>query len=975
MCIFAAMNKSLTALSRVSMAIAMLFITIALHAQRFVNTTLDGAQAVYAITQDTSGVVWLGTDNGLYSYDGYHDYRHFASHTFSHVSINALGFEGSMLYLATGSGMLKFDTQKGTYASAPATESDGDKGRKKAVRELRVLDMKGRKDAFGNDVYAILHTQKGLLVGSLSGLRLNQRQILLTPGAQPLVNALAYDAKRHCYWIGTEGALYCADQALQNFSKIAALNGNSVKCLDEDLDGNLYIGTDNGLYRMAMNNSLEHFVHDSRNEATIPNNIVWSCYVDKWQNVWIGTDHGLSRLSTHTFYRFTSLDKITFSGEGNCLHAILQTRSGDWWMGGTNGLIHYAEGVRVQGAASEYQNVVWYKQNNPSAPLAHNRVRKIYEDKEGDVWICTDHGINLYQKSTGKLLNFIVYDKTGKYSTAWAYDILQDQKGRMWMASYQGGVFVLDKQRLLAAISLSSAATATCVADHHFSDKGKNALSGLHIGQLVLDGKGMVWASSYNHLDRIDTRTLRISHIPGNDAINYLMTSGNGNVWVGYNAGVKCFIVNLPMKGKELESKEWKIGEKVVSMCDVENKIWVVAGNACSVLDPENNSFRFFIPMEDPNNIYYSKLNHEVVMAGNDGFISIRADLSMPKNDKAQLLLAGIVVNGRLTQDALLDENIEGTPGVSPVGLKTLVLAHDENNFTLQLSDLPFADHPTAVYAYRLEGSDHEWHYLDKGNLDITYNGLSYGDYHLSVHVVDGEGNIGDEVYQLEISVLPPWYLTIWCKLFYLTLLIVGIAWVVNAHFVRKQLKEAKKQKEEILEQVQARMQFYASLADDLKNAAAHQSFEEVNHLVVSNLDVNASAGDSESAMIVNFNGQQTTPEVEMDELDRKLLDEIKETIEENMVDSDFNVSVLQEKMRMGNKQLYRKLKALTGQTPVEYIRDMRMRKAAKLLKAGKFSVSEVMYTVGFSNSSYFSKCFSKAFGMTPTEFMRSSKV
>lgn len=950
----------------------MLFITIALHAQRFVNTTLGSAQAVYAITQDTSGVVWLGTDNGLYSYDGYHDYRHFASHTFSHIRINSLGFEGSMLYLATGNGMLKFDTQKGIYASAPAMESDGGKGSKKVARELRVLDMKGRKDAFGNDVYAILHTQKGLLVGSLAGLRLNQRQILLTPGAQPLVNALAYDAKRHCYWIGTEGALYCADQALQNFSKIAALDGNSVKCLDEDQDGNLYIGTDNGLYRMAMNNSLEHFVHDSRNEATIPNNIVWSCYVDKWQNVWIGTDHGLSRLSTHTYYRFTSLDKITFSGEGNCLHAILQTRSGDWWMGGTNGLIHYAEGVRVQGSASEYQNVVWYEQNNPSAPLAHNRVRKIYEDKEGDVWICTDHGINLYQKSTGKLLNFIVYDKSGKYSTAWAYDILQDQMGRMWMASYQGGVFVLDKQRLLAAISLSSAATATCVADYHFSDKGKNALSGLHIGQLVLDGKGFVWASSYNHLDRIDTRTLRISHIPGTDAINYLMKSDNGNVWVGYNASVKCFMVNLPMKGKELESKEWKIGGKVVSMCDVADKIWVVAGNACSVLDPENNSFRFFIPMESPNNIYYSKLNHEVVMGGNDGFISIRADLTMPKDDKTQLLLAGIVVNGRQTQDALLDENIEGTPGVSPVGLKTLVLKHDENNFTLQLSDLPFADHPTAVYAYRLEGSDHEWHYLDKGNLDITYNGLSYGDYHLTVHVVDGEGNIGDEVYQLEISVLPPWYLTIWCKLFYLTLLIVGIAWVINAHFVRKQLKEAKKQKEEILEQVQARMKFYANLADELKNAAAHRSFDEVNHLVVSNLDVNASDSESESAMIVNFNGQQTTPEVEIDELDKKLLDEIKETIEENMVDSDFNVSVLQEKMGMGNKQLYRKLKAITGQTPVEYIRDMRMQKAAKLLKAGKFSVSEVMYTVGFSNSSYFSKCFSKAFGMTPTEFMRS---
>ena len=166
-------------------------------------------------------------------------------------------------------------------------------------------------------------------------------------------------------------------------------------------------------------------------------------------------------------------------------------------------------------------------------------------------------------------------------------------------------------------------------------------------------------------------------------------------------------------------------------------------------------------------------------------------------------------------------------------------------------------------------------------------------------------------------------------------------------------------------------MQFYANLADDLKNAAAHHSFEEVNHLVVSHLDVNASDNESEPAMIVDLHAPQA-PEVEMDEMDKKLLNQIREMIEENMVDSDFNVSMLQEKMGMGNKQLYRKLKALTGQTPVEYIRDMRMQKAAKLLKAGKFSVSEVMYTVGFSNSSYFSKCFSKAFGMTPTEFMRS---
>ena len=396
----------------------------------------------------------------------------------------------------------------------------------------------------------------------------------------------------------------------------------------------------------------------------------------------------------------------------------------------------------------------------------------------------------------------------------------------------------------------------------------------------------------------------------------------------------------------------------------------MASGNACCVLDPKGNSFRFIIPMVTPNNIYYSKLNHEVVMGGNDGFVSIRADLNMPKDEKAQLLLAGIVVNGRQTQDALLDESIKGTPGVSPVGLKTLVLKSDENSFTLQLTDLPFADYPTAVYAYRLEGSDHEWHYLDKGNLDISYNGLSYGDYHLTVHVLDGEGNIGDEVYALDISVLPPWYLTIWSKLFYLTLLIVFISWIINSHFVKKQLEEAERQKAEILEQVKARMEFYAKLAEQLKAAVEHRSFEEVSQLVSSTLDVDISGKDA-LPVIVADQENASKPEIELDELDKRLLDQITKVVEENMVDSNFNVTMLQEKMGMGNKQLYRKVKALTGQTPVEYIRDMRLRKAAMLLKAGKFSVSEVMYTVGFSNSSYFSKCFNKAFGMTPTEYMK----
>ena len=156
----------------------------------------------------------------------------------------------------------------------------------------------------------------------------------------------------------------------------------------------------------------------------------------------------------------------------------------------------------------------------------------------------------------------------------------------------------------------------------------------------------------------------------------------------------------------------------------------------------------------------------------------------------------------------------------------------------MQLTDLPFADHPSAVYAYKLEGSDHDWHYLNSGNIDITYNGLSYGDYHLTVHAVDGEGKIAAEVYSLDISVLPPWYLSWWCKLFYITALIVFVAWLVSWYFLRKELADAQKQKAEVLERVQVRMDFFNRLTEDLKAAVAHHSFDEVTALMVRYLNV-----------------------------------------------------------------------------------------------------------------------------------------
>lgn len=116
--------------------------------------------------------------------------------------------------------------------------------------------------------------------------------------------------------------------------------------------------------------------------------------------------------------------------------------------------------------------------------------------------------------------------------------------------------------------------------------------------------------------------------------------------------------------------------------------------------------------------------------------------------------------------------------------------------------------------------------------------------------------------------------------------------------------------------------------------------------------------------------GQSTT---QTDPADEKLMQDITKAIEDHISDLDFNVTKLQETVGIGRKLLYRKIKQGTGMSPVEFIRFVRMKQAAQLLSQGKFPVSAVMYMVGFSNSGYFSKCFQKEFGVTPTQYKRGS--
>lgn len=111
--------------------------------------------------------------------------------------------------------------------------------------------------------------------------------------------------------------------------------------------------------------------------------------------------------------------------------------------------------------------------------------------------------------------------------------------------------------------------------------------------------------------------------------------------------------------------------------------------------------------------------------------------------------------------------------------------------------------------------------------------------------------------------------------------------------------------------------------------------------------------------------------EVSITSADEVFLKNAMDVVERNIGNPEFRVCNFVSEMNMSRSVLYRKFEALTGQSVNEFVRNTRLKRAAQLLSLNELTVSEVTYEVGFNDPQYFSKCFSKQFGMTPSEYAR----
>ena len=118
---------------------------------------------------------------------------------------------------------------------------------------------------------------------------------------------------------------------------------------------------------------------------------------------------------------------------------------------------------------------------------------------------------------------------------------------------------------------------------------------------------------------------------------------------------------------------------------------------------------------------------------------------------------------------------------------------------------------------------------------------------------------------------------------------------------------------------------------------------------------------------------EPTPSRIEITSLDEQLVEKAVKYVEDNISRSDLSVEELAQQLGMSRVHLYKKLSALTGKSPIEFIRLLRLKRATQYLAESQLTIAEIAYKLGFNNPKYFSKYFKEEFGMLPSEYQNKS--
>ncbi|WP_276373648.1 two-component regulator propeller domain-containing protein [Chryseolinea sp. H1M3-3] len=249
-----------------------------------------------------------------------------------------------------------------------------------------------------------------------------------------------YEDKDENLWIGTDGGgLNKYEKKSRKFTHLKnevgnpnSICGNYVITVTEDRKGNIWAGTwGNGITVFnPKKNTYRHYNNDSSNPGGLTNNNVWDIFEDGEGIIWIGTyGGGLYEYDPETEnfsqYLFKSNDPETVSL--NTIYFITEDSKGYIWVATDGGGINRLD--------KKTKKIKRYVHDQSKNSLSHNRVISIHEDRFGNLWIGTNHGLNFFNSKNEK---FTVYDTKDGLAADGVLGILEDDQGMLWVSTNKG---------------------------------------------------------------------------------------------------------------------------------------------------------------------------------------------------------------------------------------------------------------------------------------------------------------------------------------------------------------------------------------------------------------------------------------------------------------------------------------------------------------------------------------------------------
>ena len=509
------------------------------------------------------------------------------------------------------------------------------------------------------------------------------------------------------------------------------------------------------------------------------------------------------------------------------------------------------------------------------------------------------------------------------------FDIKEDQQGRLWVGSFNNGLNCIEHPHEKDIRFLNKNNILRCPKDSslrvrliHITAEGQMLVAtttGLLIADITPKEVGSI--SFKRH-----TKDAHRSSSLSNDATMYVMEDSKHRLYVCTESGGVNQILTKDLTSDKLEFRHFNTStgfpsDVALSAIPYGDELLVVSNNQLIMLNPDPDEEQEYETFFWKDKLRFSDATPTILPDGRtifglqDGAFTIR--------------LSEIQKSTFVPPIALTSLSVENGPENRAVNsLDTLTLTPTERNITIRFAALDYSVENQVLYAFRFGEGNEVWNKIGKDH-SATFLDIKPGTYLLQIRSTNCDGVWVDNIRTLTIIVKPTFWETRWAQLLYALLFALFIWGILRT---RRYIVTLNRRQRELHEAYLALLNSSSKPKDEGKR----------------------------------LEGTVAKPKIKPE--DEAFMQRAMKFIDEHIGDADINIGDMAEATATSRSGLNRKMKSLLGVTPLDFIREARIRKACQMLKEDA-AVNDVAYHCGFSDPKYFGKCFKAEIGMTPTEY------